>query len=224
MRIHTKTVCRLTDDPNEYLVLQDEGFEYSGRLDLADRAIQGAAEGNAKTAGDTAAGYGSSAAGIGSTVVPTLTRDVTNPTGFTPTEKNQQLVASQQGAGGATAGVTGAAGLAANRTRNSSALSSVLDQAARTKQQALSQNTLGIQTADAKLAQQKRQQALGGLEGLYGTDVGAQLKSMGIQDQDLSTAISAGNSGWLQNADSTITALSGAAKTGGQIATGNYGP
>jgi hypothetical protein len=216
MRIHTKTVF----DIETGRLLSDEWYDYEGPVALADRAIQGAANADAKTAGDTAAGYGSSAAGIGSTVIPTLTRDVTNPTGFTPTEKNQQLVASQQGAGGATAGVTGAAGLAANRTRNSSALSSVLDQAARTKQQALSGNALGIQTADAKLAQQKRAQALGGLEGMYGTDVSAQLKSMGIQDQDLNTAISAGNSGWLQNTEGVLGTLGKAASTGAGIAGG----
>jgi hypothetical protein len=216
MRIHTKTVF----DIETGRLLSDEWYDYEGPVALADRAIQGAANADAKTAGDTAAGYGSSAAGIGSTVIPTLTRDVTNPTGFTPTEKNQQLVASQQGAGGATAGVTGAAGLAANRTRNSSALSSVLDQAARTKQQALSGNALGIQTADAKLAQQKRAQALGGLEGMYGTDVSAQLKSMGIQDQDLNTAITAGNSGWLQNTEGVLSSLGKAAQTGSDIATG----
>lgn len=217
MRIHTKTVLQLTDDPNVYLRISDDGYEYTGPLALADRSIQQSATQGAAQAGTTASGYGSTASGIGSTVIPTLTRDVNNPTGFTPTEKNNMLTAVQQGAGGATAGVTGEAGLAANRTRNSSALSSVLDQAARTKQQALSSGNLSVENADAKLAQQKRAAALGGLQGLYGTDVGAQLKSMGIQDQDLNTAISAGNSGWLQN---TMGVVGGLSKAAGDVAGG----
>lgn len=219
MRIHTKTVWQLTDDPNEFLLVEDHSYDYRGGLALADRSIQSSAEGAAKTAGTTASGYGSTAAGIGSTVIPTLTRDVNNPTGFTPVEKNRMLTASEQGAGGATSGVTGAAGLAANRTRNSSALSSVLDQAARDKAQALSGGALSIENKDAMLAQQKRAQALGGLQGMYGTDVGAQLKAMGIQDQDLQTAISAGNSGWLQNSMGVLGGLSNAAMTGAKIAT-----
>jgi hypothetical protein len=189
-------------------------FKFTGHgMWMADRAAQSQAAVAAKQAGATGADYGASASSIGSTLVPTLTRDINNPTGFSPTEKNNMLVASEQGAGGANAGITGAAGLTANRTRNSSALSSVLDQAARDKSQALSGNALSIQNKDAMLAQQKRAAALGGLQGLYGTDVGAQLKSMGIQDQDINTEIEAGKSGWLQNAEGGLSALSGAYKS-----------
>jgi len=119
--------------------------------------------------------------------------------------------------------VTGQAGLNAMRTRNTGALSGVLDQAARTKQQQLSENALNVQNQSARLAQQKRASALGGLQGLYGTDVNAQLKAMGIQDQDLQTAIQAGNSGWLQNTMWVIGALSSDASKGAGIAGGYAG-
>ena len=199
MRIHIRTVLQLTDNPYEYLPVSDEGFEYDGPLALADRSAQAQAGAAATTAKNTAGGYGTSAQGIGNFLQPTLQRDITNPVGFTPTEANNMLVAGEQGAGGATAGVAGAAGLNAMRTRNSGALSGVLDQAARTKQQQLSQNALGVQNESAKLAQAKRASALGGLQGLYGTDVGAQMKAMGIQNEDINSEIEAGKSGWVKN-------------------------
>jgi hypothetical protein len=212
MRIHTKTVFQLTDDPYEYLPVSDESFDYSGPLALADRSAQAQAKNAANTAGANAADYGATAKGVNTFLQPTLERDVTNPVGFTPTETNNMLVAGEQGAGGATAGIAGAAGLNAMRTRNSGALSGVLDQAARTKQQQLSENALNVQNQSAKLAQAKRAAALGGLQGLYGTDVGAQMKSMGIQSDEIKNEIEAGKSGWLQNTMGAIGTLAGAAK------------
>lgn len=216
MRVHTKTVWRLEDDPNVYTLLQDESFAYDGPVALADRSIQAADQNNARTAGSTAAGYGSQAAGIGSNIVPYEERQLQNPIGFSPTETNNMLVAGEQGAGGATSGITGQAGLQALRTRNSGALSGVLDQAARTKQQTLSQNALGVQNESARLAQQKQSQALSGLQGLYGTDVGAQLKAMGIQTGDEQAAVQAGDSGWLQNGLAIANTITGAGKGAAQ--------
>ena len=218
MRIHTKTVLQMTDDPLIYLPISDEHYDYDGPLALADRSIQQSATSAANTAGTTGAGYGSTAAAIGAPLTKTLQNDVNNPIGFTPTETNNMLVAGEQGAGGATSAITGQAGLQAGRTRNSAALSGVLDQAARQKQQQLSQNALGVQNQSAMLAQQKRASALGGLQGLYGTDVGAQLKAMGIQDQDLNTAIQAGNSGWLQNTMGAIGTLGNLGLGAGKLA------
>ena len=205
MRIHTHTVI----DIDTGKTLQDHFYEYDGPLALADRAAANEAGQAAKTAGTTAAGYGTAAQGIGGVLTPTLERDIANPIGFNPVEKNNMLVAGEQGAGGAAGGIAGAAGLNAMRTRNSGALSGVLDQNARIKQQQLSQNALGVQNESAKLAQAKRASALGGLQGLYGTDVGAQMKSMGIQNEDINSQIEAGKSGWLQNTMGVIGTLGG---------------
>jgi hypothetical protein len=207
MRIHTLVVL----DIETGQILEDHSYEYSGPLALADRAIQSAANQGAAQAGTNASGYGAQASGIGNTVIPTLERDVNNAPGFSPTQKNAMLVAGEQGAGGAAAGITGQAGLNAMRTRNTGATSSVLDQAARRQAQTLSQNALGVENKNANLQQQQRAQGLSGLEGMYGTDVGAQLKSMGIQNEDLNTAIQAGNSGWLQNTEGVIDTVGKAA-------------
>jgi hypothetical protein len=207
MRIHSRTVL----DIETGAVLSDEVFEYSGPVALCDRSIAGQAGNNASAAGGTAGQYGSAAMGIGGPLTAQLQREAANPVGFTPDQINAQLVAGEQGAGGATAGITGAAGLNAMRTRNSGALSGVLDQAARTKQQALSQNALGVQNESAKLGLQRQSQAQGQLAGLYGTDVGGQMKALGLQNDDLSTQLAANRQGWLQNAESVANTISNAA-------------
>lgn len=164
-----------------------------------DRSAQNQAGQATNQAFSTAGNYGAKAGQIGSSVIPTLERDVTNAPGFNPTDVNAMLVAGEQGAGGAASGVTGQAGLEAARTRNSGATSSVLDQAMRRKGQILSQNALDVQGQNAKLKQSQRSQALSGLEGMYGTDVGAQLKSMGLIAPDINSEVNAGKSGWAQN-------------------------
>jgi hypothetical protein len=139
----------------------------------------------ASTAAGTGAGYSSAATGIGSTLVPELTKEATNPTGLTPTEQNSELVAGEQGAGGANAGIAGQAGLTAARTRNTGALSGVLDEAARAKTRQLSSNALGVANQNTALKTKEQQEGLAGLGSMYGTDVGAQLKSEGLVPEDI---------------------------------------
>lgn len=213
MRVHTYTVISLETGE----LLADDFYEYSGPVALADRSIANQAASNASTAGGVGGTYGSGASGISSTIIPTLNREAAGGGGLTPTQKNQALVASQQGAGGAAGGVAGAAGLAAARTRNSGSLSGVLDAAARAKAQAGSQAGLNVENASTKLAAQQQQQALGGLEGLYGTDVSAQMKAMGLQNQDLDTELNANKQGWLQQGEGVLGTLGGAAKTAAGI-------
>jgi len=173
----------------------------------ADRSLQNQAEQAAKGASGTASGYGAQAGNLAGTLIPTLKTDITNPTGYSPTETNKMLVAGEQGAGGATAGVTGRAGLTAARTRNTGALSGVLDEAARRKGQTLSENALNVENKSADLAQKKRAEAVSGMEGLYGTDVRAQLEAMGLIPKDIGAGVEAGNSGWYQNTLAGINAL-----------------
>lgn len=139
----------------------------------------------AGTATSNAGSYGSDASNIGSALVPQLQKQATNPTGYTPTQQNNMLVAGEQGAGGANAGIVGQAGLTAARTHNNGALSGVLDSAARSKQQTLSQNALGVQNKQADLQQRQMDSAQKGLEGLYGTNVNAQLGNERLVPEDL---------------------------------------
>ena len=213
MRIHTCTVWDLVTGD----VISDECYEYSGPLALADRSIQSQAEGNSKTAGGVAGQYGGNAAAIGGPLVGELQREAANPIGYTPEQTNSMLVAGEQGAGGANASIAGTAGLAAGRTRNSAALSGVLDAAARAKTQQLSQNALSVQNKSADVGLERQRQAQQQLQGLYGTNVNAQLGAMGIQNQDLNTAIQAGNSGWLQNLEGVGNTLANMGKSAADV-------
>ena len=73
---------------------------------------------------------GSQASTISSTLLPFLTRQLTNPQGYTQQQTGAMLDAAEAGTGGATAGLTTEANLAAARNRNSG-FSGALDQAAR---------------------------------------------------------------------------------------------
>jgi len=212
MRIHTCTVW----DIETGAVLSDECYEYSGPLALADRSIAKQAGENANTAGATAGGFGSAALGIAGPLTGELQREAADPIGYTPEQTNAQLVAGEQGAGGANASIAGTAGLAAGRTRNSAALSGVLDAAARAKTQQLSQNALNVQNRSADLGIQRQDAAQRQLAGLYGTNVNAQLGAMGIQNQDLNTELTANRQGWLQNTEGVLNTVGNLGKDAAQ--------
>lgn len=208
MRIHTRVVVDMASGA----VLEDCWYEYAGPVARCDRSAQKQAANAETTAATTAGNYGGAAAGIGAKLTPTLFGDVNHPQGFSADETNNMLVAGEQGAGGANAGIAGQAGLQAARTRNTGNLGAVLDAAARAKGQQLSQNAVNVQEKSAQLAQQKRADALRKLQGLYGTNVGAQMKGEEIEPEDINAEVNAGKSGWLQNAMGVLGTLTGGAK------------
>ncbi len=168
----------------------------------------------ANTAGAAAGGYGAQAGGIGANLVPFLTRQMNNPQGYSQRDVGAQLTASLAGAGGATSGLTGAAGKMAADTRNPMGFSSALDAAAmqRDKAAAGTGERIAANNADVKLKQQ--QQAQQGLSGLYGMDVRGQSDLSGVQAKDLETAnqLSPGQQFLMQmmkNGQSAATAAAG---------------
>jgi hypothetical protein len=201
-------VVELTDDPNKCVPIYREDVFYEGTWELCIKAATKQAQNAGTTAQQTGAQYGQQGSQIAGTLTPALTQEATHPTGINPTDLNSMLVAGQQGAGGATSGVAGQAGLTAARTRNSGALSGVLDQAARTKQQANSGAALGVQGLNAQTKLKQQQEGLSGLEGLYGTDVNAGLKAQGLVPEDINSWANANKTGWLQNMNDTVRAFS----------------
>jgi len=169
-----------------------------------------------KAADQSAQQYGAAGNQIASTLIPGLEREANNPEGYTPEEMNNQLVAGEQGAGGANAGIAGQAMLNAARTRNSSGETAVLDSAARDKTRQLSDNALNVENKSADLGQQKQMGAQKELGSLYGTDTEANLKAQGLLPEDVEAETNAGQSGWFQNMTQLISSLSGAAKNGAQ--------
>lgn len=211
MRISTLVVLDFThNDAGE--VVERRSYEYDGPVDRLDRG----ATSSAKTQGQTAAGVAGADQAAASTdrssVIPGLIRDVNNPTGYTPMQKNDMLVAGQQAAGGGNAAITGEGNLAAMRTRGAGGYAPALAEAARAKGRQLSSNALQVSNSDAMLAQQKQAQARQQLLGLYGTDTSNMLKSMGLQGQDLQDQLAAGRQGWLQNTEGVLNTISGMGK------------
>lgn len=180
------------------------------------RAAQSQASNLQNTDASNAAQNNALASGVNSTLNPFLQRELASPQGFSQQDQTAQLAAAAAGAGGATSGVTGQANLAAARTRNAAGFSGALDDAARSRQQALAGQSEGIAAKNADLKQTQQQAAAAGLTGLYNTDSSAALKALGLQDSAINTEVTAGQSGWLQNAMNV-------AKTAGSIASGAGG-
>ena len=177
-----------------------------------DRGAVKEAKNLGSTAGQVGAGYGSTASQIGSSIIPGLERQATNPTGFDPTTQNRMLVANQEGAGGANAAVTGEGRLAALRSRTAGGYAPALAEAARAKGRTLATGALDVQLENAKLAQEKQRAAQQQLGGLYSGLNADQLRAMGLQNEDLQSQLAAGRQGWLQSTEGllgTIGSLGG---------------
>jgi hypothetical protein len=218
--IRSKTV-QLTDIPGEYLPVSENSFEYSGPVALADRSQQAAGKTAQGNENNTAGSFGGQASSITGPLTSQLQKQAANPTGFNPTDVNNMLVASAQGAGGATSGLTGQADLATARTRNAGGFASSLDEAARVKNRQLSQNNLDVSGANANLKQKQMQDAQAQLGNLAGMDTKAQLSAMGLVPESINATVNAGKSGWLQNMNQTIEAITGGAKNAAGAMYGN---
>lgn len=138
----------------------------------------------ATTAANTGAGLGAGASTIGSTLIPQLTRQLNNPQGYSQQDIGSMLSSGLAGAGGATAGLTGAAGKMGMTERNPMGFSAALDSAARSRDKAAAGTSEGItaQNAGVKLNQQSQAGDL--LSKLYGTDVSGQVNSQGQVAKD----------------------------------------
>lgn len=180
-------------------ILDRDLIEYHGPVELCDKKAKGMAKNAANTATSEGTRYGSLGAGTRSTLEPELRREATSPTGFMPEDLNAMLVAGEQGAGGATGALSEEANLGAARSRNTGALSGVLGELARGKTRQLSENALGVQSMNAREKMRQKSEGLHGLEGLYGTDVGASLKEQGLVPEDIDAMLKANQSGWGKN-------------------------
>ncbi len=167
----------------------------------------------ATTAGNTAAGYNSTASGIGGSLIPFESRQLTNPSGMSQQDIGSQLAASQAGAGGATSGIQGAAAKMGAATRNPMGFSSALDSAARSRTAASANASEGVQANNANVKLQQQQQAGNALGNLYGMSSKAGAENAGVQTGDINAEVNANKTGWLQNTTDVINAISGAGQS-----------
>lgn len=214
MIYHTKIV---TDMETGKVIYKSLPILHYGDVELADKKAKSMAQKAANTATSEGSRYGSSASDISSSLVPELRREATNPTGFMPADLNAMLVGGAEGAGGAASSLAGEAGLGATRSRNTGALSGVLDEISRNKTRAIGGNALNVQTMNAREKQRQRSEGLSGLERVYGTDVGAELKEQGLVPEDINAMLNANKTGWGKDLMGWVQTLTGAASAGKTI-------
>lgn len=165
------------------------------------------------TAGSTAAGYGSNASNINSILMPFLTREINSPQGISQQDQTQMLSAGLGGAGGTTSGLLSMARDRAAASGNEAGEGTAMDAVARARAQAAGNTASSIAAKNAETKLNQQQQGAAGLRGMYGTDVNAQLGSLGLQNDAIKTEATAAQSGWLQNMLNIINTIKG----GGQI-------
>jgi hypothetical protein len=170
-------------------------------------------------AASTAAGYGSQASTLSSTLLPFLTRELNSPGGISQQDQTAMLSASLAGAGGLAGGLATKADERAGATGNASGTTSALDDIARQRMKAAAggAESIASQNAETKLKQQ--QEGAQGLSSLYGTDVGAQLKALGVQNDAIGQEVNASDHGWFQNMTSLISAIRGGSGSPGAMPT-----
>lgn len=180
------------------------------------RSAVGQAQGAATTAASTGAQLGAEAQNIGGTLTPFLTSELEHPQGFSQQDTSSMLSAAEGGAGGATAGIAGAANKMAATSRNAGGFQAVLDDAARQRTAASANASEGVAAQNAGLKQTQQQDAARGLQGMYGTDTSGMLDATGQISGDVNAEVGADKQGWLQNAEGIITTLAPGAKSGAQ--------
>jgi len=210
-RIHVITVRELTDQG--WITVADLSYEIENVPMRADRGVAKQAKEASTVAEGTAGGMAQQASQAYGALIPGITRDLNNPTGFTPQQQNDMLVKQQEAVGGGNAAITGEGRLAALRGRTAGGLAPALAEASRAKGRTLATGALDVANRNAELQQQKQQQARQMMAGLYGTDTSNMLKAMGLQSEDIGQELAAGRQGWVQNATNVLGALQGAGKT-----------
>ncbi len=151
-----------------------------------------------------------------STLAPQLTAQAANPQGFGRQGLADLDTAAQQSAGGGQAAATGEAALEDSRTRNAGGSGMALAKAARESGKRLTDATLQTRVANEGLKEQQRSTAQKGLEGLYGTQLGASGEAAGNVARNVGANAQAEDAswGWAKNILSPVLNAAGGAASG----------
>jgi hypothetical protein len=164
------------------------------------KGVEGQQLANSATAQNLSNNLTANAANIYGGLEPTLQAQASHPSGYTPVQKANMNTAAQQSGGGSTAGAVGQGGLYAARTKNAGAAQNAIGSAVRSAGSNLSREAVGTEMADANLAQKKQAVALGGLQGMYGTELSGGENALGLSNSALEGADKSGgmNNPWNQ--------------------------
>ena len=167
-------------------------------LGLGNNQWNGTAKTNEGQAQGAVGSYGSAAAGEGSALNPFFTQEMNAQHSLDPNQQNELLTNAESGAGAATGAEQGALINNATRTGNATGVTKSLDEMARDKSKAAAGASEGIAAQDVMGAKQLNQQGAAGMQGLYGTNVGAQLGAMKQANSDVATEQATQGNNWLQ--------------------------
>ena len=179
-------------------------------IGLGGSQFSGAAANNTNQAQQAAGQYGSAASGEGAALNPFFSQEMKATHAYDPNQINEMLTAAEGGAGGAFGGAEGQINANAARTGNATSVTKSLDEMAREKAKTAAGASEGIAAQDVAGAKALNQEGAKGMEGLYGTNVGAQLGAMKQSDADVAQQ-QALNPGWLKGAEGVVSTLGNAA-------------
>ncbi len=145
-----------------------------------------------------------------STLSPQLTAQAANPQGVGAEGLARLDTAAQESAGGGQAAATGQAALEDSRTRNAGGSGMALAKAARESGKRLTDATLQTRIANEGLKEKQREGAQRGLEGLYGTQLGASQEASGNVASNVRANADQENASWGW-ANSILSPIMGAA-------------
>lgn len=188
-----------------------------------DRSAQATAQNAANTAATTAAGYGTNASGIAAPLTKFATGQMTAPPGYGTADLNSMIGAATAAGSEATGVGQEQAALQAGRTHNLASLSANQDAIAQAASRGVGANVQDILAQNANVKLQQQQQGGNLLQGLYGTDVGAQQSAAGQVPGDLNAKMNAGQGGWLQNTTGILGTLGSLGGGAGSILQGLNG-
>jgi len=191
----------------------EKSFEYSGPVAQCLRQQVAQATQAAQTAAGVGAGYGAEAGGELGVLSPFYTREMQAKHAFDPSQLNELLTAAGAGAGGVTGAAQGALQRQAASTGNVAGQTKALQELARDRMKAQAGASEGIAGEDVLGAQKLQQEGAAGMQGLYGTNVKAQLEAMGQVAPDVQAATQASKTGWLQQAEQLGTTAADIYKT-----------
>lgn len=170
--------------------------------------------------------YGSSAAGESSQLNPFFSQEMRATHSLSPDQANEMLTAAEAGSGGAFGGAEGEINRDAARTGNATSVTKSLDEMARERAKVAAGSSEGIAAQDVAGAKQLNQEGAAGMQGLYGTNVGAQLGAMKQSGEDLKNLSAAQTQApaWLQGLKNVSNGIGAVTSMAGDVSGLAAGP
>ena len=187
-------------------------------LGLGNNQWNGTAKTNEGQAQGAAGQYGSTAAGEGAALNPFFMQEMNAQHSLNPNQQSEMLTAAESGSGAATGAEQGALINNATRTGNATGVTKSLDEMARDKSKAAAGASEGIAAQDVMGAKQLNQEGAQGMQGLYGTNVGAQLGAMKQANADVATEQATQGDNWVTQLGELKKGVGDAASLAGAFA------